>query len=112
MSRPGSAAEAGDRLRQWSGRWAALVMALALLAASVPALLADYEWEETGTARPLFYAGPITQLEQPFQAQLDQLTRVKVWAFASGLEPGAEAAQIVARLTPWGTDAPVHEARG
>ena len=107
------AAEAGEYHRPWGGRWAALGAALALLAASVPALLAEYEWEEAGTARPLFYAGPITQLEQPFQARLDRLTRVKVWAYADGMEPGAdeEAAPILARLTPWGADSPVYESR-
>lgn len=111
-SRRGSGAEARGHFRQRRGRWAALATALALLAASVPALLAEYEWEETGTARPLFYAGPITQLEQPFQAQLDHLTRVKVWAFAGGIAGGADAppVQILARLTPWGADAPVREA--
>jgi hypothetical protein len=112
-SRRGSGAEVGEHRRSWGGRWAALGVALALVAASVPALLTEYEWEETGTARPLFYAGPVTQLEQPFQAQLDQLTRVKVWAFVDGIERGADEAtvQVLARLTPWGADAPVAEAR-
>lgn len=110
-SRGGSVAAAADHRRPWGGRWAALVVALALLAACVPALLTQYEWEETGTARPLFYAGPVTQVEQPFQAQLDQLTRVKVWASAGARERGADAARVLARLTPWGADAPVHEAR-
>lgn len=111
-SRRGSGAEARDHLRRWGSRWAGLGVALALLAASVPALLAEYEWEEAGTARPLFYAGPITQLEQPFQAKLDQLTRVKVWAHAGGIEGGSNApVQVLARLTPWGADAPVREAR-
>ncbi|MCY4112948.1 MAG: hypothetical protein OXG33_03275 [Chloroflexi bacterium] len=109
----GAAAEAGEHNRLRGGRWAALGAALALLAAIVPALLAEYEWEEAGTARPLFYAGPITQLEQPFQAQLDRLTRVKVWAYGDGIERGAdeEGVPILARLTPWGADTPVYEAR-
>ena len=108
-----SSAEAGELHRAGGGRWAALGAALVLLAAGAPALLAEYEWEESATARPLFYAGPITQLEQPFQAQLDGLTRVKVWAFADGIERGAdkEAVQVLAQLTPWGADAPVYEAR-
>ena len=112
-TRRGSGAAAGEHHRHWGGRWAALGAVLALLAASVPALLAEYEWEESGTARPLFYAGPITQLEQPLQAQIDRLTRVSVWAYADGFEPGAdeEGAKVLARLTPWGVDAPVYEAR-
>ena len=56
------------RPRGRAGRWAALVVASALLAASMPALLADYEWEEEGIARPLLYAGPISLLEQSFRS--------------------------------------------
>ncbi len=109
----GSGADTHQRHRQRGGRWAALGLGLALLAASVPALLTEYEWEEAGSARPLFYAGPVAQLEQPFQTDLDQLTRVKVWAFADGIEPGADEAtvQVLARLTPMGADVPVYEAR-
>ncbi len=109
----GSGDETHEHRRRPGVRWAALGVALALLGASIPALLAEYEWEVASTARPLFYAGPVSQLEQPFQTQLDQLTRVKVWAFADGIEGGADeaTAQVLARLTPMGADAPVYEAQ-
>lgn len=112
-ARRGSGADAHLHHRQRGGRWAALGLTLALVAASVPALLTEYEWEEAGSARPLFYAGPVAQLEQPIQTDLDGLTRVKVWAFVDGIEPGPDGAtvQVLARLTPWGADAPVAEAR-
>ena len=111
--RRGSGADTHERHRQRGGRWAALGLALALLAAGVPALFTAYEWEEAGSARPLFYAGPVSQLEQPWQPHLDQLTRVKVWAFVDGIEPGPDGAavEVLARLTPWGADTPVAEAR-
>ena len=89
------------RPRGRAGRWAALVAA-ALLAASIPALLADYEWEEEGIARPLLYAGPISLLEQSFRSNLDQLTRIQVWSYVR-----STGGNILARLTPANSGSPV-----
>ena len=90
------------RPRGRAGRWAALVAAAALLAASIPALLADYEWEEEGIARPLLYAGPISLLEQSFRSNLDQLTRIQVWSYVR-----SSGGNILARLTPAHSGSPV-----
>ena len=81
-------------------RWAALGVMVALLGVSIPALLAEYEWEEVGWTRPVFYAGPISQLEQPFQTNLDQLTRIDVWGHVDGGNETSATAEIVARLVP------------
>ena len=81
-------------------RWAALGVTLVLLGVSVPALLAEYEWEETGWARPSLYAGPISSLEQPFQAHLDQLTRLELWGYAEDEDGKSATAKILVRLIP------------
>ena len=81
-------------------RWVALGVMLALLGVSIPALLAEYEWEEVGWTRPVFYAGPVSQLEQPFQTNLDQLTRIDVWGYVDGGDETSATAEVVARLMP------------
>ena len=86
--------------RSRAHRWAALGVTLALLGASVPALLADYEWEEAGWARPSLYAGPISSLEQPFQANLDRLTRLEIWGYAEDADGNSAAGTILVRLIP------------
>ena len=82
------------------GRWAALGVTVAVVAASVPALLAEYEWEEAGWKRPLFYAGPISRFEQPFQAHLDNLTALDVWGYAEDADGKGVPATILVSLLP------------
>lgn len=81
-------------------RWAALGLLAALLGVTAPALLAEYEWEDSGWTRPLFYAGPIYQLKQPFQANLDWLSRIDVWGHAAGRDGANATAEIQVRLIP------------
>jgi len=81
-------------------RWAALGVTVAVVAASVPALLADYEWEEAGWMRPNSYPGPISRFEQPFQAHLDNLTALDVWAFAEDADGRGAPATILVSLLP------------
>ncbi len=81
-------------------RWAALGVTLVVVAASVPALLADYEWEEAGWMRPRYYAGPISRFEQPFQAHLDNLTAIDVWGFAEDEDGKGVPATILVSLLP------------
>ncbi len=86
----------GNRIQ----RWAAPAVTLAVVAASVPALLADYEWEEAGWMRPRYYAGPISRFEQPFQAHLDNLTAIDVWGFAEDEDGKGVPATILVSLLP------------
>ena len=81
-------------------RWAALGVTVALVGVGVPALLAQYKWEEAGWTRPLFYAGPIFRLEQPFQTNLDGLTRIDVWGYVDGGDGASGTAVILAHLMP------------
>ena len=91
-------------------RWAALGVMVVLLGVSIPALFAEYEWEEAGWERPVFYAGPVTQLEQPFETHFNHLARVAVWGFVDGGDAPDATAEVVARLIPHG-GGPVSEIR-
>ena len=88
------------RRRNRIERWAALGVTLAVVAGSVPALLADYEWEEAGWVRPLFYAGPISRFEQPFQAHLDNLRAIDVWGYSEDADGKSATATILVSLLP------------
>ena len=90
----------GDHGGRRHARWAALGLLAALLGVTVPALLAEYEWEDSGWTRPLFYAGPIYQLKQPFQANLNWLSRIDVWGHAAGRGGASATAEILVRLIP------------
>jgi hypothetical protein len=81
-------------------RWAALGVTLAVIAASVPALLAEYEWEEAGWMRPKYYAGPISRFEQPFQVHLDSLTSLEVWGYSEDAHGKGVPATILVSLLP------------
>lgn len=91
-----------------AGRRAAVGVSLALLAASGPALLGHYEWEDQELVRPDFYAGPVALVTQTFQANQDNLMRIGTWAFADG---AGASAQVFARLMRGGEDKPIRESR-
>lgn len=78
-------------------RWAVLGVTVAVIAASVPALLADYEWEEAGWMRPNAYAGPISRLEQPLQSHLGNPSALDVWGYAE--DPGGKGAPATIRVS-------------
>ena len=88
------------RRRNRIERWAALGVTVAVVAGSVPALLAEYEWEEAGWKRPLIYAGPISRFEQPFQAHLDNLTAIDVWGYSEDADGKGAPATILVSLVP------------
>lgn len=81
-------------------RWAAFGVTLAVVVASVPALLAEYEWEEAGWMRPNGYAGPISRFEQPLQVHLGDLTALDVWGYAEDADGKGEPATILVSLLP------------
>ena len=81
-------------------RWATGAVLVALLGASGPALLAQWDWEEAGWTRPLRYAGPISHLEQALQTHVGQLTRIDVWGYVDGGDGTTATAVICPRLIP------------
>ena len=84
------------------------VLAVGMLAPLTHRVPKSHDW---GIAVPSFYTGPLTLVEQPFQANQDNLRRIDVWAYVDGGAPG-ETAEIFARLTPTeGTTGPVRESR-
>ena len=93
-------------------RWVVTAVGAALLAASALPLVAHRAHPGDGwdTVAPWSYTGPITLVEQRFRAHRDNLSRIDVWAYADGGPPG-RAAEIFARLTPEGVDAPIRESR-
>ena len=91
-------------------RWAAIGVMFALLGVGIAALLAEHEWEEVGWTRPVFYAGPVTLLEQPFQTHFNNLSRVAVWGYVDGGDAPDATAEVVARLILHG-GGPVAETR-
>ena len=72
-------------------------------------LVAHHIVEDSHRVRtlPSFYTGPVSLVEQPFRATHDNLRRIDVWVEIDG---GASA-EIFARLTPQGSDAPIRESR-
>ena len=44
--------------------------------------------DEWGQVRPGFYAGPISNIAQPFRVEHDYLSRIDVWAYIDGGDPG------------------------
>ena len=81
-------------------RWAALGVTATVVAASVPALLAEYEWEEAGWMRPNAYVGPISRFEQPFQVHLGDLSALDVWGYAEDPDGKGAPASILLLLVP------------
>ena len=81
-------------------RWATGAVLVALLGASGPVLLAQWDWEEAGWTRPLRYAGPISHLEQALQTHVGQLTRIDVWGYVDGGDGTTATAVIRPRLIP------------
>ncbi len=81
-------------------RWAALGVTVAVIAASIPALLADYEWEEAGWMRPNAYASPTSRVEQPVQAHLGNLTALDLWGYLEDADGKDDHATILVSLVP------------
>lgn len=92
-----------------AGRWAAVGVSMALLAASGPALLAQYDWADEAPVRPHFFTGPVALTTQTFRANRDGLTQIGTWAFAEG--GNGSAAEVFARLLPADADEPLRESR-
>ena len=82
-----------------------------LIVSAVPLLVTHHAFQDNrwGRGIPWSYTGPISLVEQRFRATHDNLGRIDVWAYAGGA-PG-EAAEIFARLTPEGSEAPIRESR-
>jgi hypothetical protein len=104
--RPADPESPGGRYR----RWATGGLLVALVGVSIPALLAEWEWEEAGWARPLHYAGPISQLEQSVQTHVGQLSHLEIWSHVDGGNGAPATAEIRPRLISreggpviWGT---------
>ena len=100
VARHAASVDGWEHRRKRLNGWAALAVTLVVVAASIPALLAEYEWEEAGWMRPLFYAGPITRFEQPFQANLDNLKAIDVWGYAESPDGESGTAAILVSLLP------------
>ncbi len=81
-------------------RWVTGAALVALLAASGPALRAEWDWAEAGWTRPLDYAGPISLLEQPLETHVGQLTRIDVWGYVDAGDDTTATADIRSRLIP------------
>ncbi len=115
-ARPRSARDAPVCTRAGSWRLAAFAAAAGLLAISLtisaPPLVRHQLHKGDGweTVAPWAYTGPITLVEQRFRANRDNLSRVDVWAYIDG-GPAGQPAEIFARLTPEGADAPIRESR-
>ena len=87
-----------------------LVLAIYATNLDVERLDMVFEGKVFGSGLPHFYTGPISLVEQEFQVDQDNLSRIKVWSYVDGGTEG-EAAEIVARLTPVGSDHPIRESR-
>ncbi len=69
-----------------------------------------FEGKIIGSGLPRSYTGPISLVEQGFQVDQDNISRIKVWSYVDGGAEG-EAAEVFARLTPTGSNQAIRESR-
>ena len=69
-----------------------------------------FEGKRFGGELPRSYTGPLSLVEQRFQVEQDNLSRIKVWSYIDG---GFErdTATVFARLTTEGSDHPIRESQ-
>ena len=89
-----------------------LLAAVAFCIVAGVALFAEVERQADGWGRvsPGFYAGPISNITQPFRAQHNNLSRIDLWAFIDDGGAGG-VADVLARVIPHGAQAPIRKSR-
>ena len=89
-----------------------LLSIVALCAIGSVAITSEVEREADGWAqvRPGFYAGPTSNIVQPFRVEHHFLSRIDIWAYIDGGDAEA-VGDVLVRIIPAGAETPIRESR-